>query len=139
MNRTFHVKISGTTRLFLVAFTLMMLAAFWYKGAALIGLLFALIVIINIERIIHSAYTLTADGRLVVYNGRFQKGKTLPLSRITDVQLKRLFGWKHLMLSRYVLVYYDNDKVLDLFPEKPEEFMRALVMRLEHKVEEEDE
>ena len=53
MNRTFHVKISGTTHLFLILFTLIMLVAFWYKGAALIGMFFAMIVIINIERIIH--------------------------------------------------------------------------------------
>ena len=92
MNRTFHVKISGTTHLFLILFTLIMLVAFWYKGAALIGMFFAMIVIINIERIIHSTYTLTADGNLVIYNGRFQKEKNIPLSRITDVELKRLFG-----------------------------------------------
>ena len=112
-----------------------MLVAFWYKGAALIGLFFAMIVIINIERIIHSTYTLTADGNLVIYNGRFQKEKTIPLSRITDVELKRLFGLKHLRFTRYVLVHYDNDKVIDLLPEKPEEFMNALVRRLEHKEE----
>ena len=115
MNRTFHVKISGTTHLFLILFTLIMLVAFWYKGAALIGMFFAMIVIINIERIIHSTYT-----------------------RITDVELKRLFGLKHLRFTRYVLVHYDNDKVIDLLPEKPEEFMNALVRRLEHKEEDED-
>ena len=81
MNRTFHVKISGTTHLFLILFTLIMLVAFWYKGAALIGMFFAMIVIINIERIIHSTYTLTADGNLVIYNGRFQKEKNIPLSQ----------------------------------------------------------
>ena len=54
MNRTFHVKISGTTHLFLILFTLIMLVAFWYKGAALIGMFFAMIVIINIERIIQT-------------------------------------------------------------------------------------
>lgn len=123
MNRTFHVKISGTTHLFLILFTLIMLVAFWYKGAALIGMFFAMIVIINIERIIHSTYTLTADGNLVIYNGRFQKEKNIPLSRITDVELKRLFGLKHLRFTRYVLVHYDNDKVIDLLPEKPEEFI----------------
>ena len=113
--------------MFLILFTLIMLVAFWYKGAALIGMFFAMIVIINIERIIHSTYTLTADGNLVIYNGR-----------ITDVELKRLFGLKHLRFTRYVLVHYDNDKVIDLLPEKPEEFMNALVRRLEHKEEDED-
>ena len=74
----------------------------------------------------------------MIYNGRFQKEKNIPLSRITDVELKRLFGLKHLRVTRYVLVHYDNDKVIDLLPEKPEEFMNALVRRLEHKEEDED-
>ena len=38
----------------------------------------------------------------------------------------------------FALVHYDNDKVIDLLPEKPEEFMNALVRRLEHKEEDED-
>lgn len=45
---------------------------------AMIGLVVALGLIIIIERIIHSTYTLTADGKLVVYYGRFIKGRPFP-------------------------------------------------------------
>ena len=55
MNRTFHVKISGTTHLFLILFTLIMLVAFLVqRGGTDRNVFFAMIVIINIERIIHS-------------------------------------------------------------------------------------
>ena len=47
-----------------------MVFAFWCMKA-MIGLVVALGLIIIIERIIHSTYTLTADGKLVVYYGRF--------------------------------------------------------------------
>ena len=92
MNRIFHVKIAGGTYFLLILLTAVMVFAFWCMKA-MIGLVVALGLIIIIERIIHSTYTLTADGKLVVYYGRFYKGKTIPLIDITDVELKRSSGF----------------------------------------------
>ena len=105
--------------------------------APYIGLVVALGLIIIIERIIHSTYTLTADGKLVVYYGRFYKGKTIPLTDITDVELKRSSGFGGLMPSKYVVIHYEKKNLLSLVPVKPEEFINALVKRLEHRIEEE--
>ena len=126
MNRIFHVKIAGGTYLFLILLTAVMVFAFWCMKA-MIGLVVALGLIITIERIIHSTYTLTADGKLVVYYGRFYKGKTIPLTDITDVELKR-------SSSRFTNALKN---LLSLVPVKPEEFINALVKRLEHRIEEE--
>ena len=131
MNRIFHVKIAGGTYLFLILLTAVMVFAFWCMKA-MIGLVVALGLIITIERIIHSTYTLTADGKLVVYYGRFYKGKTIPLTDITDVELKRSSGFGGIMPSKYV-----KKNLLSLVPVKPEEFINALVKRLEHRIEEE--
>ena len=84
-----------------------------------------------------STYTLTADGKLVVYYGRFYKGKTIPLTDITDVELKRSSGFGGIMPSKYVLIHYEKKNLLSLVPVKPEEFINALVKRLEHRIEEE--
>lgn len=113
-----------------------MVFAFWCMKA-MIGLVVALGLIIIIERIIHSTYTLTADGKLVVYYGRFYKGKTIPLIDITDVELKRSSGFGGIMPSKYVLIHYGKKNLLSLVPVKPEEFINALVKRLEHRIEEE--
>ena len=141
MNRIFHVKIAGGTYLFLILLTAVMVIAFIHQKAntmtAMIGLVVALGLIITIERIIHSTYTLTADGKLVVYYGRFYKGKTIPLTDITDVELKRSSGFGGIMPSKYVLIHYEKKNLLSLVPVKPEEFINALVKRLEHRIEEE--
>lgn len=136
MNRIFHVKIAGTTYLYLILLTAAMILAFWCMKA-IIGLVIALGLIVAIERIIHSTYTLAADGKLVVYHGRFYKGKTIPLTDITDVELKRSSGFGGMMASTYVLVHYGEGKLLSLVPVKPEEFINALVKRLEYRIEEE--
>lgn len=136
MNRIFHVKIAGSTYFFLIVLTVAMLFAFWCMKAV-IGLVLALGLIVNIERIIHSTYTLTVDGKLVAYYGRFYKGKAIPLAEITDVELKRTSGFGGILPSRYVLVHYGEKGLLSLVPVKPEEFIRALVKRLEHREEEE--
>lgn len=133
MNRIFHVKIAVSTYVFLVLFTALMVVAFWFKES-IVGLIMALALIINIERIIHSTYTLTADGKLIVYNGRFRKAKTIPLTDITDVELKHSAVLGGLVIPKYVLLHYDNEKLLSLIPVKPEEFINALVKRLEHRI-----
>lgn len=107
MNRIFHVKIAGGTYFLLILLTAVMVFAFWCMKA-MIGLVVALGLIIIIERIIHSTYTLTADGKLVVYYGRFYKGKTIPLTDITDVELKRSSGFGGIMPSKYVLIHYEK-------------------------------
>lgn len=135
MNRIFHVKITGGTYLFLILFTALMIAAFWYQ-LAIVGLIMALVLIINIERIIHSTYTLTDDRHLVVYYGRFRKAKSIPFVGITDVELKRSSGLGGLMVSKYVLVHLGTTGLLSLVPVKPEEFVNVLVKRLEYRVEE---
>lgn len=136
MNRIFHVKIAGGTYLFLILFTALTVTAFWCQHS-IPGLVMAAALIVNIERIIHSTYTLAADGKLVVYHGRFYKGKTIPLTDITDVELKRSSGLGGMMASTYVLVHYGEGKLLSLVPVKPEEFINALVKRLEYRIEEE--
>lgn len=135
MNRIFHVKIAGSTYLILVVFTAIMIAAFWFQEA-IVGLVMALALIVNIECIIHSTYTLTADGNLVVYSGRFRKAQTIPFADITDVELKRSPGLGGLVVSQYILVHYGDKRYLSLTPVKPKEFVNALVKRLEHRVEE---
>lgn len=136
MNRIFHVKITTGTYLFLILFTAIMVFAFWYMQS-IVGLVMAIALIVTIESVIHSTYTLTTEGKLVVYRGRFLKTITIPFADITDVELKQSSGFGGMMTSQYVLVHYSDKKLLSLVPVKPEEFINAIVRRLEHRMEEE--
>lgn len=140
MNRIFHVQITGGTWVLLVLLTAVLLVAFW-QMLALVALAVALGLVVLIERIIHSTYTLTTEGRLVVYYGRFSKGKNLLLTDIADVELLHGHGFAGLLPSTYVRVQLTDGKGLSLVPVKPEEFVRVLVKRLEQRredVEEDD-
>ena len=128
MNRTFRVRVPVSVFVSLVLFSVAMLVAFWYRGA-LASVLFALFAVICVERIVHSAYTLTADGRLVVDYGRFQRGADVPLSQIVAVDPKPMFRWQCLMHARYVRVHCADGRTLVLYPHKPEEFAHALERR----------
>lgn len=136
MNRIFHVKITTGTYLFLILFTAIMVFAFWYMQS-IVGLVMAIALIVTIESVIHSTYTLTTEGKLVVYRGRFLKTITIPFADITDLELKQSSGFGGMMTSQYVLVHYSDKKLLSLVPVKPEEFINAIVRRLEHRMEEE--
>lgn len=136
MNRIFHVQITKGTWLLLALLTAVLLVAFW-QVLGLMALALAIGMVVLIERIIHSTYTLTTDGHLVVYYGRFSKGKDLLLSDIADVQLLQGHGFAGLLPSTYVRVQLTDGTGLSLVPLKPEEFVRALVKRLEQYREEE--
>ena len=140
MNRIFHVQITGGTWVLLVLLTAVLLVTFW-QMLALVALAVALGLVVLIERIIHSTYTLTTEGHLVVYYGRFSKGKNLSLTEITEVELLRGHGLAGLLPSQYVRLQLADGTGLSLVPVKPEEFVRALVKRLEQRredVEEDD-
>lgn len=135
MNRIFHVKIAGSTYLFLAVLAVAMVFAFWYMKAV-IGLVVALGLIVTIERVVHSTYTLTADDRLVVYHGRFCKGKVLLLDDITEVELIQGATFGGMVSLACVRVHYAEGCVLSLTPVKPEAFVDVLMQRLERRLEE---
>lgn len=136
MNRIFHVKITIGTYTFLFLFSAIMILAFWYKESVA-GLVMALALIVTIESIIHSTYTLTTEGNLVVYRGRFLKTRVVPFTDITDIELMRGSGLGGMMTSSYILVHHGDKKQMSLVPVKPKEFMNVLVKRLENRIEEE--
>lgn len=125
------------TYVLLFLFAAVMVWAFW-DMQPIVGLVMAMALVVTIESIIHSTYTLTTDGNLVVYRGRFRRTQTIPLTDIADVELKRIHALGKLAAADYVLVHLRTGRHLSLMPLCPEEFMRALVKRLEHREDDEE-
>lgn len=121
------------TYVWLIVLSLVMGGAFWYMQP-LVGLATAMLLVVTIESIIHSTYTLTADGQLVVYRGRFLRSRTIDLRTITDVELRHSHGMVGFLAADYVLVHVREAQSCSLVPVKPEEFIRALVKRLEQRI-----
>lgn len=89
MNRIFHARIAWYQYFLLVVLTVNAVGALWCKYI-LVAVLFMLMLIVVIEQIIHTTYTLTTNGDLEVSRGvlfarrssRFpklpQSGNTIP-------------------------------------------------------------
>ena len=100
----------------------------WYKKW-LVALVFMLLLVLLIEQLIHSAYTVRASGELVICRGRFRKIRNIPLQDISLVERVSSLLFGALFVSHYVLVHYKGGKTIALLPVNEEEFLKILAKR----------
>ena len=79
MDKVFHARIHFLMYLFLAVLVVGVCFSFLHR-MGLCAALTLLLLVVAVERIIHTTYTLTADGRLVVSHGRFSRRLDIPLS-----------------------------------------------------------
>ena len=128
MDRTFQARVTVGQYLALALCTFIAGYGLWQKEWP-IALLFMLLLVFVIEQLIHSAYTIRAEGELVICRGRFRKVRHIPLQDISLAERVKapLFG--ALFVSHYVLVHYTGGKTLALLPANEEEFLKTLAKR----------
>lgn len=130
MNRIFHARIAAGQYLFLLIATAVTIHEMWMKHAVL-TIVFMLLLIIAIERLIHTTYTLTADGRLILYFGRFTRSKEIFLKDIISVERSSSMKIGRFAVMCYVLVRYGTKgKCAVLLPVKEDMFIKMLRERL---------
>jgi hypothetical protein len=125
--RTFQVRMRAVDKVGLAVMAVLMVALFWQMMPWL-GLMCAVLTVIQIERIIHSTYVLTAQGTLHLVKGRFIRTQVMGLDEIRAVSVH----------VRHVELELASGKHLLLYPLQPEAFAKALDQRL-HPAEEADE
>lgn len=130
MNRIFHARIAIGQYLFILLAAVLAVYGLWEKHI-LPAVLFMLLLIVSIERLIHTTYTVTPDGRLLLYFGRFSRSKEIGLKDITAVERASSMQVGRWAVMRYVLVRYGEDKCVALLPVKEEEFIRLLRERMD--------
>lgn len=128
MNRIFHARIAAGQYLFVVLAGAMAVYGLWEKHI-LVAVLFMLLLVISIEKLIHTTYTVTTDDRLLLSFGRFSRGREILLKDITSVERTSSMQIGKFAVMRYVLVRYGKDKCAALLPVKEEEFIRLLEER----------
>lgn len=128
MDRVFHARVGAARYLALLMFTFMLVYCLWVKYI-LIAVLWGILLLHFIEKIIHTTYTLTADGRLVVYEGRFSRRRERSLAEVVSVERRSSMQVAGRALVRYVLVVYKDGKHDALQPVNEEEFIRVLEKR----------
>ncbi|WP_308756119.1 PH domain-containing protein [uncultured Bacteroides sp.] len=128
MNRIFHARIAAGQYLFVVLAGAMAVYGLWEKHI-LVAVLFMLLLVVSIEKLIHTTYTVTTDDRLLLSFGRFSRGREILLKDITSVERTSSMQIGKFAVMRYVLVRYGKDKCAALLPVKEEEFIRLLEER----------
>ena len=90
----------------------------------------AVIVVLMIERMIHTTYTFTASDRgevLRINRGRFSKPMTIAVDEIIRcTRMKTAFG-----LSYYLLIEYGARRIMSVTPDNSEAFIAELKKRQE--------
>ena len=138
MDRVFHARIAVVQYLALILFSSMLFYCFWMKYIGLV-LLWAILLLRFIEKIIHTTYTLTADGRLLVYPGRFARSRERQLADVVSVEQRSSMQIAGRALTRYVLVSYKDGSYDALQPVNEDEFVQALLKRKQGADKEEEE
>lgn len=130
MNRIFHARVSVGQYLFLLLVTAVTFHEMWMRHAVL-TVICMLLLVVAIERLIHTTYTLTADGRLVLYFGRFTRPKEILLKDIFSIERTSSMKIGGFAVMRYVLVRYGaKKKCVVLLPVKEELFVKMLQERM---------
>jgi len=125
MNRIFHVRIAWYQYLYLILLGALSFFLLWDKSIILAAICMIMLVLL-IERFIHTTYTITADGQLILSSGRFSKAKTIWLKDIISVERRNSVKIGSFSVLRYVMIGYGAGRYLSVLPLKEQEFIDLL-------------
>ncbi len=128
MYRTFRARITVGQLAFLLVVAGLIVWAWWYRHIIVV-LLLAVLMVVCMERLLHTEYVVSADGRLHLSYGRFAKGRDIAADDIVTVERTwqmRIGGYG---VMRCVLVHCRNGMTVALMPANEDEFVRVLQKR----------
>lgn len=128
MNRIFHTRITWYQHLYFVLLGGLTFFLLWDKSIIL-AVVCMLLLVFLIERLIHTTYTLTTDGRLILSAGRFTKPKTVWLKDIVSVKQRCSVRVGRCAALHYVLIECASGRYISVLPVKEQEFIDLLEER----------
>ncbi len=143
MNRLFHTKIAIGNYVLLAALLSVAIYFVWHtdmltrQGSGLLLTIDLLAMVIIIERMIHSTYTITTDRTLIISKGRFAKKRVISLDEIAKID--RINHWRvgqKPLRTSLVIVLKDNTEYY-INPNNEEDFIKCIQQRRKKKDSEE--
>ena len=113
MNRTFQGRISPGMLFIFLLFLSITFYFGWNKNILAIPLL--ILVIFLIERILHTTFTITSSGLLIIHKGRFSKDKSIDINDIARIE-KGTSLYSKLGVNTYLNVVLKNGKEISIWP-----------------------
>lgn len=121
MNRIFHRRV-GLAGVTVAVFAGLLAVSLFTRRTVPTSLLAAALMVfaaLAVERMVHTTYTVTADGRIVTDGGRLSKPKEMDIATITDIRVVR-GRW---LQSCGVLITTANGRTTMMQPDDPEAFV----------------
>ena len=129
MNRTFKTVV-GWWYWILIIISSVLLFFFFWQHDYILAFVMAMMVIHEIEMLIHTQYIITSDNTLRIETGRFIKSFTLDISCIESVKLVRsmIFWSPSLSFERLEITYNGKKKTIkvQISPKNKEAFISKL-------------
>lgn len=127
MKRTFHRRADFRQMATIVLLLLLSFVFLWHRqgGAAIIGVLLMLLAVVATERLIHTTYTFTTDGRLLIDRGRLSKAVSIEVETIH--RLHRTRGM--LLVPSHFVVEYGAGHQITVMPDNEPAFVEELRRR----------
>lgn len=130
MIRTFHAKIDPLILAgCLLPSTVLAVFFFWSKQP-IPALIFLILMVLVVERLIHTSYILTDEGVLWIDKGRFARKKQLRLEEIAKVELYQLRQFFLIRKRTAVLLTLKNGSTMIITPFPAEEFCHVLLKKM---------
>ena len=136
MNRTFHSRTRWDQIIYVFIIASVCLYMIWIKQAILAAIL-AVLLIVLIEKIIHTQYIITSHNKLIIKRGRFSKTQELDFDNITDIEEKTTTKFGAFYVAKYVLITYNKNKYIAITPASPSRFINAVIKKKEHYIDNE--
>lgn len=113
MNRTFQGRITpGMVLIFILLLSITFYFG-WYKNILAIPLI--IIVIFMIERMLHTTFTVTSSGLLIIHKGRFSKDIDINISDIEKIE-KGTSLYSKLGINTYLNIVLKDGKEISIWP-----------------------
>lgn len=128
MNRIFHARIAWYQYFLVIVLGVNAFSFMWCQNILLATVMMLLLIVV-IEQVIHTTYTITADGKLILHYGRFIRRKTILINEITLVEKIHSMKIGRFSMTKYVLIEYGERKYASALPVKEREFMELLEKR----------
>lgn len=133
MNRTFHTNVGWWYWIVIAATSVAMFYCFWNHNL-LLTLLLAVILVFQIEMLIHTQYVVTSDNVLKIETGRFVRKTSVDIDYIISIRRVRSMTFFAPALSFFRLeITFKTQKgniyPLQISPKNENDFIRLLQKR----------
>jgi hypothetical protein len=109
----------------------------------MIGVVFTIIIfimVVIVEKMINTTYTITTDEKLIIHNGRFSKDICIDVDDIKKID--KICRWKigNKALMTYLLIITKDEHEIPVNPENEEDFVKKITkIKLKNNQDEDDE